>query len=103
MRYTTIGARDVLANWEGWLTVSQSSTISCILLDNSKIRSISAWTSAKLVDRRLALSKIARFEGLLRTDFFPSEMSADTLVMMIFPVNLRFEKCFEYYFLYGFV
>ena len=88
MRYTTIGARDVLANWEGWLTVSQSSTISCILLDNSKIRSISAWTSAKLVDRRLALSKIARFEGLLRTDFLPSEMSADTLVMMIFPVNL---------------
>ena len=45
-----MGANEVFANCEGWFTVSQSSTIICIDLDNSNILSISAWTSAKLVD-----------------------------------------------------
>ena len=58
-----MGARDVLASWEGWLMVSQSNTMICIDRDNSKIRSISAWTSAKLVDLELDFSRMARFDG----------------------------------------
>ena len=88
LRYTTMGAKEVLASWEGWLMVSQSSTMICMERDNSKILSISAWTSARLVDRDEDFSKMARFEGLFNTDFLPSEMSAETLVMMIRPWNL---------------
>lgn len=46
LRYTTIGASEVLANCEGWLMVSQSKTTSCSVRANSNILSISAWTSA---------------------------------------------------------
>ena len=88
LRYTMMGAREVLASWEGWLMVSQSSTMICMDRDSSKIRSISAWTSARLLDRELDFSRSARLEGLLRTDFLPREMSALTRVMMIRPSNL---------------
>ena len=68
--------------------VSQSRTMICIDRDNSKILSISAWTSARLVDLALLFSRMARFDGLFRTDFFPREISALTRVMMILPSNL---------------
>ena len=55
LRYVMMGARDVLASWEGWLIVSQSSTISCMDLLNSNILSISAWTSARLFVLQLGL------------------------------------------------
>ena len=44
---TWMGANEVLANWLGWLIVSQSSTTSCMERENSKMRSISAWISAE--------------------------------------------------------
>lgn len=101
---TWIGANDVLANWLGWFIVSQSNTTNCIERENSKIRSISAWISAKnggknieniqkpnepreLLDRELALSIWARFVGLLSNDRFASEMSAVTRVMIILAQN----------------
>ena len=44
------------------------------------------FTSAKLFDLEFDFSSIARFEGLFSTDFLPSEMSADTLVMLVMVV-----------------
>ena len=41
------------------------------------------FTSAKLFDLEFDFSSIARFDGLFSTDFLPSEMSADTLVMLV--------------------
>ena len=40
-------------------------------------------TSAKLFDLEFDFSSMARFDGLFSTDFLPSEMSADTLVMLV--------------------
>ena len=42
-----MGDREVFTSCDGWLMVSQSSTTSCILRANSKIRSISDWTSTE--------------------------------------------------------
>lgn len=60
--------------------------------DNSKILSISACTSARLVDLDEDFSRMARFEGLFNTDFLPRLMSALTLVMMMRPWNLFFRN-----------
>lgn len=81
-----------MASWLGWFTVSQSKTINCIERESSNILSISACTSAKLFDLEFDFSSMARFDGLFSTDFLPSEMSADTLVMIIRPSNLFFRN-----------
>ena len=44
------------------------------------------FTSAKLFDLEFDFSSIARFDGLFSTDFLPSEMSADTLVIIMLVV-----------------
>jgi negative regulator of replication initiation len=63
--------------------VSQSSTTSCKVRASSKIRSISAVTSARQVEREFDLSMMARLDGLLRSDLLASDMSAITRVMII--------------------
>lgn len=63
--------------------MSQSRTTSCKVLASSNILSISAWTSAKQVERVLDRSIIARFEGLFSSERFAKEMSAMTLVIII--------------------
>lgn len=47
-----MGARDVLANWAGWLMVSASKATSCSVRASSKMRSVSLWTSAAGAGRR---------------------------------------------------
>lgn len=47
------------------------------------MRSISAVTSARQVERELDLSMMARLDGLLRSDRLASDMSAITRVMII--------------------
>ena len=64
-----IGLSEVLSNWLGWFTVSQSRTTSWRVLANSKILSISFWTSAKLALREFERSSSARLDGLFRTFF----------------------------------
>ena len=64
-----IGLSEVLSNWLGWFTVSQSRTTSWRGLANSKILSISFWTSAKLALREFERSSSARLDGLFRTFF----------------------------------
>ena len=64
-----IGLSEVLSNWLGWFTVSQSRTTSWRVLANSKILSISFWTSAKLALREFERSRSARLDGLFRTFF----------------------------------
>lgn len=78
-----VGASEVLASCDGWLMVSQSSTTSCSVRASSKMRSISACTSARQLLRELDRSMMARFDGLLSSERLASEMSAMTRVMMI--------------------
>ena len=81
-RYTRMGLSEVLTSWDGWLIVSQSRTTSCNVFANSKIRSISFWTSARLDVREFVLSMSGRFDWLFIALFLASEMSAVTRVMM---------------------
>lgn len=55
----------------------------CNVRASSNILSISAWTSARQVERELERSMMARFEGLFSRDLFANEMSAITRVMII--------------------
>lgn len=50
-----MGAREVFPSCDGWLMVSASRTTSCNVRANSKIRSISLWTSAEGRHRGLGL------------------------------------------------
>lgn len=68
--------------WD-WMTVTNEYDITWRVLANSKMRSISAWTSAMQLERELERSINARFEGLLSSERLAREMSALTLVMMI--------------------
>ena len=94
LRYTNIGASDVLATCAGWLIVSQSSATSCIVLANSKILSISAVTSDKFEAVRLFDLSINPCLlppiGLDCSALLAKLMSAVTLVIMI----LFAKRCF---------
>lgn len=57
--------------------------VTCNVRASSNILSISAWTSARQVERELERSMMARFEGLFSRDLFANEMSAITRVMII--------------------
>jgi len=66
LRYTRIGASEVLVSWDGWLMVSQSKTTSCSGLANSNILSISACTSTAQSQTNIQFSyKI--YGGLLKS------------------------------------
>lgn len=82
LRYTRMGAKEVLASCDGWLMVSQSNTTSCKVLASSNIRSISAWTSAIQEDLEFERSIRALLLGLLRRLRLAREISALTLVMI---------------------
>lgn len=82
LRYTMMGAKEVLASCDGWLMVSQSSTTSCRVRASSNIRSISAWTSAIQEDLEFERSIRALLLGLLRRLRLAREISALTLVMI---------------------
>lgn len=89
LRYAMMGANEVLASCEGWLMVSQSRTTSCKVLASSKMRSISACTSAMHVDLDVDRSIRARLLGLFRRLRLASEMSALTRVIITLEVLLR--------------
>ena len=59
----------------------------CSVRASSNILSISAWTSARQVDRELERSITARFDGLFSNDRFANEISASTRVIIILEHN----------------
>ena len=63
--------------------VSQSRTTNWRVRASSKMRSISACTSAMQLERELLRSISARFDGLLSSERLASDMSALTRVIMI--------------------